>query len=269
MACQPSAPARAPASPLADLPEPSRIQESPFEYDVAGTAFEGRFLAPRGRPIRAGLLFGPDWYGVYDYPIAEAKRFAALGFAVGVVDIYGAGVRPSNDAEAGRLFSELHADRLELRARVSAAHRQLLTRLPPGTKVCAFGFSMGGMTVLELARSGAELTGVVVLSGVLDHPGPSDAAAIRAPLLLLHGTDDAFAPMEQLLAFTRELDVASRNYRVELFGGAAHAFTNPRFRGITRGPLRYSASHAPRADASIVEFLTAIHPDPGLAPSSR
>jgi len=248
----PSAVARAPGSAAA-----APLDEQVVSYRVEGVPFESRYFAPSGSAPRAGLLFGPDWYGVYDYPLHEARRFAALGFAVLVIDVYGAGIRPTNDQEAGHLFQQLHADRRALRVRAAAAHRELLARIPRASKVSAFGFSMGGMTVLELARSGAELAGVVVLSGILDNPAPADTANIRAPVLVVHGSADQFAPLEHVVAFSREMDAAHRSYRVELFGGAAHAFTNPKFAGVSEGPLRYSAADAPRAEAIIVEFLSA------------
>jgi dienelactone hydrolase len=235
------------------------FEEGTVRYSVGGKPFASHFIAPGGR-LRAGLLFGPDWYGVYDYPISEARRWARLGFAVLVVDVYGEGVRPSNDEEAGRLFGQLHTDRRALRERMSAAHRELVSRLPSGTKISAYGFSMGGMEVLELARSGADLSGAVVLSGVLDHPGPGDAAQIRPSLLILHGTQDQFAPVEQVVTLTKELDAARRPFRLQLFGGAAHAFTNPKFAGATEGPLRYSARDAAVADGAAFEFLTTLHP---------
>jgi dienelactone hydrolase len=238
------------------------LTESPIHYRADGLAFESYYVAPQDS-IRGGVIFGPDWYGVYDYPIAEARRLARLGFAVLVADVYGAGLRPKNDAEAGQLFGQLHTDRAALRARGSAALRELVARLPNGVSVSAFGFSMGGMTVLELARSGATLTGVVVLSGILDNPTPADAANIRAPVHLLHGTEDAFAPLDQVAAFAREMDAAKRPFQVELYGGAAHAFTNPNFANVSDGPLRYSPTAGPRADAAALTLLTAWHPLPG------
>lgn len=248
-------------SPASAVDQSARpVEDRPVAVRVDGEVFESRYLAPVGQPLRAGLIFGPDWYGVHDYPLHEARRFASLGFGVLVVDVYGAGIHPANDAEAGRLFTRIHADRPALRARVTAAYRKLLEVLPAKTKVSAFGFSAGGMTVLELARSGAELSGVVVLSGILDNPTPSDAARIHAPVLVLHGTADAFAPLDQVTAFSREMDASQRAYRIHLFGGATHAFTNPQFANVTEGPFRYSDADARRADAAALEFLTALHP---------
>jgi hypothetical protein len=97
-------------------------------------------------------------------------------------------------------------------------------------------------------------------------PPPEDAALIRAPVLLLHGSADAIAPLEQVLTFARQMDAAKRSYRIEIFGGAAHAFTNPRFAGVTAGPLRYSAAHARRAEAVVFDYLSALHPPPSILP---
>ncbi|HWL87582.1 MAG TPA: dienelactone hydrolase family protein [Polyangiaceae bacterium] len=233
---------------------------SAIRYDVDAKTFEGRLLVPSSGKLRGGLLFAPDWYGVYDYPISEAGRFARLGFAVLVADVYGANIRPTNDDDAARMSSELRADRAAVRARMTAALQTLRSRLAVGTKISAFGFSLGGMAVLELARSGADLTGVVLLSGVLDSPTPADAANVRAPVLVLHGSHDVISPMNVVTALAASMDAAHRPYRLIVFGGAAHAFTNPLFANATDGPLRYSPVDAALADDAAFDFLATLHP---------
>ncbi len=231
--------------------------DTPVRYDVGGISFESRLILPSGA-MRGGLLFGPDWYGIYDYPLAEARRFAELGFAVLVVDAYGAATRPKSDDEAGQVSGAMRADRAALRARMLAAHRALLARLPEGTEVSAYGFSFGGLAVLELARAGADLKRVAILSGILDTPAPADDANIRCPVLVLHGTADLIAPMAQVETFVRNMDTARRPYRIELFGGASHAFTNPKFKGATSGPFRWSPD-GPIAERAAFAWLTGAH----------
>jgi len=125
--------------------------------------------------------------------------------------------------------------------------------------VSAFGFSFGGLAVLELARSGADLESVIVLSGVLDSPSDADAVKIKAPVLILHGSRDPIAPLDMVTQFASAMDATRRPYRVILFGGARHAFTNPAVGTSSEGPFRYSPTDGPAADEAARAFLMSHH----------
>ena len=115
-----------------------------------------------------------------------------------------------------------------LRARVNAALRTL--RKEPHVdpeRVAAIGYCFGGTTVLELARSGAEIAGVVSFHGGLDTPNPADAKSIRCKLLVLHGADDPNVPPSQVAAFESEMTTAGVDWQLIKYSGAVHAFTNP------------------------------------------
>ena len=101
------------------------------------------------------------------------------------------------------------------------------TELVDPKRVAAIGYCFGGTTVIELARSGAELNGVVSFHGGLDSPTPADGKNIKCPILACHGADDPFEKPEDLAAFEKEMRDAKVDWRLIKYGGAVHAFTQP------------------------------------------
>jgi dienelactone hydrolase len=94
-------------------------------------------------------------------------------------------------------------------------------------RVAAIGYCFGGGVVLELARSGADLNGVVSFHGNLDNPNPADTKNINTRVLVLHGAADPNVKMEQVIAFWKEMNGTTVDWQLNMYGGAVHAFTNP------------------------------------------
>jgi len=143
-------------------------------------------------------------------------------------DIYGKGVRPATTEEAAKQAGIYRADRALMRARARAALDRLKAEehVDPA-RVAAIGYCFGGGTVLELARSGAEVAGVVSFHGNLDTPNAADAKQIRGKVLVCHGADDPYVPAEQIAAFQKEMREAGVDWQMVSYGGAVHSFTNP------------------------------------------
>jgi dienelactone hydrolase len=165
--------------------------------------------------------------GPTDYERMRARRLAELGYVAFVADVYGKGVRPANAKEAGAIAGSFKADRTKLRSRVAAGLEALKSsgKADP-TRLAAIGYCFGGTAVLELARSGADVAGVVSFHGGLDSPRPADGRNIRAKVLVLHGADDPFVPMADIAAFQRELRDARVDWQMVFYGGAVHSFTH-------------------------------------------
>jgi dienelactone hydrolase len=205
------------------------IRGEKVEYKQGETVLEGYVARDDAvQAKRPGVLVVHDWMGVSPFVVSKCEQLAKLGYVAFAADIYGKGVRPSNAQEAGQLAGKYKGDRSLLRARAAAGLDAL--RRNPGVdpkKVAAIGFCFGGTTVIELARSGADVAGVVSFHGGLDSPSPADGKNIKARVLALHGADDPFVPAADLAAFEDELRKAGVDWQLVKYGGAVHAFTNP------------------------------------------
>jgi dienelactone hydrolase len=122
------------------------------------------------------------------------------------------------------------------------------------SKVSAMGYCFGGMCVLELARAGADVGGVISIHGIFS-PGDVANEAVSAKVLCLHGHDDPMVPPEQVLAFEQEMSSASADWQMHTYGGTMHAFTNPGANNPGFGAL-YNPDADRRASRSIENFLS-------------
>jgi dienelactone hydrolase len=151
---------------------------------------------------------------------------AELGYNVLVADVYGKGVRPQPPA-AGQEAGKYKKDRALLRARLTAALDVLKQDARTNAaQLAATGYCFGGTSVLELARSGADLKGVVSFHGGLDSPTPADGKNIKGKVLALHGADDPYVPAKDVAAFEKELKDAKVSYQLIKYPGAVHSFTH-------------------------------------------
>lgn len=204
----------------------AEMKADPVEWTVGGTTFSGYVVHDEAASgPRPGLVMVPNWMGVNASAVEKAKGVAAEGFVVLVADMYGAGLRPANAEEAGQAAGAVYADREGMRARINAALDTL--KAQPGvdaTRLGAFGFCFGGSTVLELARSGTALGGVVSLHGNLDTSARAAAGDINTPILVLNGADDPLVSAESIAGFEAEMRAAGADWQFVNFGGAVHCF---------------------------------------------
>jgi dienelactone hydrolase len=183
------------------------IETKSVEYRQGDTRLVGYLAYPKdAKGPLPGILVVHEWMGLNDYAKRRAEQLAELGYVALAADIYGDGKIAANREEAGKLAGSYKQDRPLLRARVAAGLATLKAQsgVAP-SKVAAIGYCFGGTTVLELARSGADLAGVVSFHGGLDTPTPQDAKNIRAKVLALHGADDPYVPADQVAAFENEM----------------------------------------------------------------
>ena len=205
---------------------------TPVSYAIDGAEYEGMIVYDGGSTEnRPGVLMAPNWMGPTEQSLEKAKWVAGNKYVVFMIDMYGKDIRPNDSSEAGVAAGTVRADRGLMRQRVNAAldvFREQAGSVPlDASRIAAIGFCFGGGTVLELARSGTELSGVVSLHGNLDTPDPADARNIKTKILVLHGADDPAVPDEQVDGFSREMRDSGVDWQLVHYGGAVHSFTNP------------------------------------------
>jgi dienelactone hydrolase len=177
---------------------------------------------------RPGVLVVHEWTGLGDYPKLRARKLAEMGYIAFAADIYGKGIRPATPQEAGAQAGIYKKNPKLMRDRVRAGLDVLRGEpLCDPKRVAAIGYCFGGTCVLELARSGADVAGVVSFHGGLATSSPADAKNIRGKVLVLHGGDDPHVPLKEVEAFEEEMRAAGVDWQLVVYGGAVHAFTNP------------------------------------------
>ncbi|MEM6452888.1 MAG: dienelactone hydrolase family protein [Cyanobacteria bacterium P01_D01_bin.105] len=203
-------------------------------YEGADGKFEGTVSWDSAQTgPRPGVMVTPTFKGQSGFETQKAEALAALGYVGFAIDIYGQGKRASTPEEAGALMAVLDGDRARLIRHMQLATETIrqLTQVDEH-KVAAIGFCFGGKCVLDLARSGADIKGVVSFHGIYDPPlmTVAEKAAtekIKAAVLVLHGWEDPLAPRTQTVALADELTQRGADWQIHMFGHTGHAFTNP------------------------------------------
>jgi len=230
-----------------------------LEYQHGETVLEGHVAYEESEMQKPLVLVAHDWTGRREFACYAAERIAELGYVGFALDMYGKGIFGADgDVEGNSALMAPYAnDRALLRRRIRAA--LVAGRNIPqvkATQVAAIGYCFGGMCVLELARSGADVLGVVSIHGILA-PGDIANEAIRAKVLCLHGHDDPMAPPEQVAAFQQEMTAARVDWQVHCYGLTMHAFTNPRANNPDFGTV-FNADAKRRAHQSLKSFLAEL-----------
>ncbi len=214
------------------LPSPSRGADTKaLNYRSGEAELEGYLALPadlKEGEKRPGVLLVHDWTGLQDYARRRTEQLADLGYVAFAADIYGKGIRPANPKECGVQAGLYRGDRSLFRRRLNAALEQL--RAQPACdagKVAAIGYCFGGTGVIELARSGADIKGVVSFHGGLDSPSPGDGKNVKCKILVCHGADDPFVKREAIDAFLAEMKAAGVDLQFISYAGAVHSFTKP------------------------------------------
>jgi dienelactone hydrolase len=238
----------------------ARVNTETVAYRDGDTILEG-FLAyddaVKGK--RPGVVVVHEWWGLNDYAKGRAEELANLGYVAFAIDMYGKGVRAKTAEEAGKLAGIYRSDRKLMRRR-AAAGLEVLKKYPltDTNRIAAIGYCFGGGVVLERARGGADVAGVVSFHGNLDNPNPADAKDIRASVLVLHGADDPFVKQEQVDAFWDEMKKTSADWQVNIYSGAVHSFTNPASGNDPSKGLAYNEKAARRAWSAMKLFFGEI-----------
>jgi len=187
---------------------------------------DGYLAAPDAARNLPGVLVVPSWLNINESICRRANRLAELGYATFVADLFGAGVRPGPPQSPTTVVGPFLEDRLRFRRRLSAGLRAFQERRECNAdRIAAIGYCIGGCGVLELARAGAALRGVVALHGILSAPVPAQRDAVVSKVLVLHGDADPVAPAESAIDFQKEMRLARANWQINIYSDAKHSFT--------------------------------------------
>lgn len=207
----------------------AKIHESPVEYSSQGVVLKG-YLAydEQLKGKRPGILVVHEWWGHNEYARKRARMLAGLGYTALAVDMYGDGRQAGHPDEAGKFSSELMKNFDVAQARFIAALEFLKQQPTVATDhIAAIGYCFGGGVVLNMARQGSELKGVVSFHGSLAAIKPAQAGNVKAKILVLHGADDKLVSPEQIEAFKQEMKSVKADFQFISYPGAIHSFTNP------------------------------------------
>jgi len=204
-----------------------QVTGQPLDYKVGTTDCQGYVASdPTSKSKRPGVLIVHDWNSIDDYERGRANQLAKMGYVALCADIYGKGVRPKTPQQSGAQASRYKANRLLFRERLHAA-LEVLKKQPnvDPNRIVAIGYCFGGTGVLELARMGADLRGVVSFHGGLDADPAMKAGPVIPEVLVCHGADDPFVPPTQVSDFKKEF--AWTKLEFVSYPGAVHSFTEP------------------------------------------
>jgi dienelactone hydrolase len=228
------------------LSDSTNIKEEAVEYTSNGTKLKGYIAYDESkqgkRPI---VLVVPEWWGLTDYPRMRAKQLAQLGYLAMTADMFGDGKTADNPEEAQKATGPFYKDPKLGKDRLEAALAKAKTYPQADTsQTAAIGYCFGGSVVLNAAKLGSDLDGVVSFHGGLEGT-PARKDLLKAKILVCHGAADSFVPQSQVNAFRKSMDSIGANYTFKAYPEATHAFTNPeatkngeRF----KMPIKYNAA---------------------------
>lgn len=243
---------------LVSVPASAAVVAKTVAYEVGKTKMEGILMFDDSvKTPRPGLVVVPNWLGINVANIKQAEGLVGTKYVLFIADMYGKDARPKNQEEAGKAAGAVKGDRKLMRERAAKALEVLKAQAKIApldvSKLGAFGFCFGGTSVLELARSGAKLAGVVSLHGGLDTPNPADAKNITGKVLALHGADDPYVPAKDVAAFEEEMRAAKIDWQLVKYGNSVHSFTD--VDANTPGQAMYNPASTRRAYEAMDRFF--------------
>ena len=208
--------------------EKSSIKEENITYVVDGVTMKG-FIAYDSdkKGERPAILVVPEWWGLNDYAKNRARQLASLGYIAMAVDMYGNGKIAADPKEAQALAGPFYQNPQLGKTRLDAAIKKIKEyQQTDAANAAAIGYCFGGSVVLNSAKLGSDLKGVVSFHGGLAGVTP-DKNLLKAKILVCHGGSDQFVPQHDMDVFKHQLDSVGANYTVKVYPNATHAFTNP------------------------------------------
>jgi dienelactone hydrolase len=231
-----------------------------LSYSDGANAFVGYLAYDDAKSgARPGVVVVHDAMGVGPCTMANARRLADLGYIALCLDMYGGRPLARSQEEMRKLVGPLVTEAGAVRRRANVG-LSALTALPQvdAKRVAGIGYCLGGSTVLEMARSGAALAGVVSFHGTLTTKEPATPGTVKAKVLVLTGAEDPFAPADHVTQFQAEMTAAGADWQVVTYGGAQHAFAMPDAATLEMPGIKYSKLIDQRSWRAMLSFFDEI-----------
>ncbi len=241
----------------------SEIITKDIEYTSGGNIMQGYIAYDNSISGKMpGIVIVHQWKGLGEYEKMRARMLAESGYFAMAVDVYGKGIRPSSPEEASKEAGKYYADRNLLRERITSGLDEMLKQpqVDP-TKTAAIGYCFGGSGVIELARSGAGIDGVVSFHGGLKSGGTNDASNIKASMMILHGADDPFISPEDKASFQKEMADAKVDMVFVEYSGSVHSFTDKNAGNDNSKGAAYNENADKRSWIAMKQFFEEIFAD--------
>jgi len=207
---------------------------------------------------RPGVMVSHAWAGRSELEDDKAVELAKLGYTGFALNLYGKGVLGSGPDVNALLMQPFLDDRPILQKRLLLSLETMRDQPEVDeSNVAAIGFCFGGLCVLDIARTGEDLAGVVSFHGLFGAPENTAGNKIKARILSLHGWDDPMVTPDSVLALGEELTSMGADWQLHGYGNTMHAFTNPQANDPERGTV-YNASADRRSWAAMRYFLAEL-----------
>jgi dienelactone hydrolase len=230
-----------------------------IEYRADGQRLVGYLAVDDGKAgKRPGIIVAHEGGGLTDHAKNSARRLAEAGYIAFALDYYGDGKPLTDISQAMPRIGAWMTDPTGIRARAHAALEVLLAQ--PETdagRLAGIGYCFGGTTVLEMARAGEPLTAVVGFHSGLGTGRPA-TAPIKPKVLVQIGADDPIIPPDQRTAFEAEMKAAEADWRLLVYGGAGHSFTNPDVNALNRPGFEYNESADKRSWRAMLDVFDEV-----------
>jgi len=223
-----------------------KLKEENISYKIDSLTMDGYVVYDENKEgKRPAVMVVHEWWGLNDYAKSRARQLAELGYIAMAVDMYGNGHRADNPTDAGNLAGPFYANPAMAKSHFEAALNKLKAYPQADTaNIAGIGYCFGGGVLINIARMGEPLKGIVSFHGSLLGT-PADKNLLKSKILVCHGDDDKFVLPEEVAAFKKQMDSIGADYRFKSYAGATHAFSNPNATAMGQKfniPIAYNAA---------------------------
>lgn len=243
-------------------PVQPKLKEENISYKIDSLTMDGYVVYDENiSGKRPAVLVVHEWWGLNDYSKRRARELAGLGYIAMAIDMYGNGKRADNPTDAGNLAMPFYQDPALAKTHFDAALNKL-KEYPQvdAANIAGIGYCFGGGVLINIARMGENLKGIVSFHGSLLGT-PADKNLLKSKILVLHGDDDKFVSQEEVAAFKKQMDSIGASYTFKSYANATHAFSNPDATAMGQKfsiPIAYNAAADSASWKEMKTFFTGL-----------